>query len=58
MLDCDRCGESFDTANGHTGIHFVEGETPAEQVRTGRVAYLCPGCAEKLRAWLWAMASA
>jgi DNA-directed RNA polymerase subunit RPC12/RpoP len=51
-LKCEKCQTEFSNDYGHTGIHFVEGATALEQIRDGRVVYLCPECAKTLRRWL------
>lgn len=51
-LHCERCGESFSSDHGHTGIYFAEGATSLEQAKTAKAVYLCPRCAGELRGWL------
>ena len=52
MRNCRRCGHRFTYEAGFASVNFSEGATALEQLRNGRLLFLCEDCAGELRAWL------
>lgn len=52
VANCRRCGSRISHAEGYAGVHFSEGATALEQLRNGKVVFLCVECSLALRTWL------
>lgn len=52
LIACRRCGHRSHPDHGFVAIHFSEGHSALEQLRNGRVVYICDECGELLRSWL------